>query len=131
MKPRHRPANDVEVLARPRLPATTRDAGDSASPTAARAADAFAATIGALADLPRVVVELQTRLTNLETRLTLAERRPYSVAEAARALGVSQKTIRRRVADGGLKVVRTGARIAIYLDEPGEDEVSAVVLKKP
>jgi excisionase family DNA binding protein len=130
MKPRHRPANDVEVLAR-RPPAKTRKAGDAANPTAARAADAFAATIGALADLPRVVVELQTRVTDLEMRLTLAERRPYSVAEAARALGVSQKTIRRRVADGSLKVIRTGSRIAIYLDEPREDEVSGVVLNNP
>jgi excisionase family DNA binding protein len=106
---------------------------DTASPRPRRAAtpstaEAFATTFGALADLPRVVAELQARLETLEGRLTVAERRPYSVADAAAALGVSQKTIRRRVADGSLRTVRTGSRIAIYLDEPTEDEVSAIVL---
>lgn len=81
-----------------------------------------------LADLPRIVAELQAKIETLETRLTLAERRPFTVAQASAALGVSQKTIRRRVADGSLRVVRTGSRIAIYLDEPSEDDVSAVVL---
>ena len=93
-------------------------------------AEAFATTFGALADLPRVVVELQARIETLEGRLTVAERRPYSVAEAAEALGVSEKTIRRRVVDGGLKVVRTGSRIAIYLDDPTEDEIGAIGLRR-
>jgi excisionase family DNA binding protein len=93
-------------------------------------AEAFAATFGALADLPRVVAELQARIETLESRLTVAERRPYTVAQAAEALGVSQKTIRRRVTEGSLKVVRTGSRIAIYLDDPSEDEISAIALRR-
>jgi excisionase family DNA binding protein len=105
---------------------------DTAAPRRATVptAEAFATTFGALADLPRVVAELQARIETLEGRLTVAERRPYSVAEAAAALGVSEKTIRRRVTDGGLKVVRTGSRIAIYLDDPTEDEISALALRR-
>jgi excisionase family DNA binding protein len=83
-----------------------------------------------LAQLPSVVAELHARVETLEGRLALAERRPFTVAQAAQALGVSQKTIRRRVADGALKVVRTGSRIAIYLDDAAEDEISGVALRR-
>ena len=68
-----------------------------------------------LAALPEVVEELQTRISELEERLTLAERRPYSVAQAAKALGVCEKTVRRRIDAGELQHQRTGARVVVYL----------------
>lgn len=68
-----------------------------------------------LATLPSVVDELQTRIEQLELRITVAERRPYAVAEAAKALGVSQKTIRRRIERGEIQHQRTGSRIVVYL----------------
>jgi len=83
-----------------------------------------------LAALPALVTELRIRIETLEGRLTVAERRPYTVAQAAGALGVSEKTIRRRVAAGSLKVARTGSRIAIYLDDPAENDVSAIALRR-
>jgi excisionase family DNA binding protein len=68
-----------------------------------------------LAALPDIVQQLQARVEGLEQRLTVAERRPYSVADAARALGVSEKTIRRRIAMGKIQHQRTGARVVVYL----------------
>jgi excisionase family DNA binding protein len=68
-----------------------------------------------LAALPEVVEQLQTRISELEERLTLAERRPYSVAQAAKALGVCEKTVRRRIDAGELQHQRTGARVVVYL----------------
>lgn len=68
-----------------------------------------------LAALPEVVEQLQTRISELEERLTLAERRPYSVAEAAKALGVCEKTVRRRIDAGELQHQRTGSRVVVYL----------------
>jgi excisionase family DNA binding protein len=68
-----------------------------------------------LAALPDVVEQLQNRISELEERLTLAERRPYSVAEAAKALGVCEKTVRRRIDAGELQHQRTGARVVVYL----------------
>lgn len=68
-----------------------------------------------LATLPSVVDELQARIQELEVRITVAERRPHSVADAAKALGVSQKTIRRRIERGEIQHQRTGSRVVVYL----------------
>jgi excisionase family DNA binding protein len=40
-------------------------------------------------------------------------RRPYSVEEAAEKAGVDDKTIRKEIASGKIKVVRFGRRILI------------------
>jgi excisionase family DNA binding protein len=71
-----------------------------------------------LAALPDVVDQLQERIEELEQRLTVAERRPFAVAEAAKALGVSEKTIRRRIERGEIQHQRTGSRIVVYLPRP-------------
>jgi excisionase family DNA binding protein len=72
--------------------------------------------LGALASLPAVVEQLRARLEELEERLAVAERRPYTVTEAARALGVSEKTIRRRIEAGQIRHAWTGRRVSVYLD---------------
>jgi excisionase family DNA binding protein len=74
-----------------------------------------AVDLAELAALPVVVEQLQTRVRELEQRLTIAERRPFSVAEAAKALGVCQKTVRRRIDAGELQHQRTGTRVVVYL----------------
>lgn len=71
-----------------------------------------------LATLPSVVDELQARIEQLEVRIAVAERRPYSVADAAKALGVSEKTIRRRIERGEIQHQRTGSRVVVYLPRP-------------
>ncbi|GMG85631.1 hypothetical protein LNKW23_48540 [Paralimibaculum aggregatum] len=40
--------------------------------------------------------------------------RHLTVAEFARARRCSEKTVRRRIADGSLPVIRTGRRVAIH-----------------
>ena len=72
-------------------------------------------SLEALGALPDIVEDLQRRVTELEGRLTVAERKPLSVADAAAALGVSTKTIRRRIAAGEIQHARTGARVVVYL----------------
>jgi excisionase family DNA binding protein len=42
-----------------------------------------------------------------------ALRRPYSVEEAAQKAGVDDKTIRKEIASGKIKVVRLGRRILV------------------
>lgn len=69
----------------------------------------------ALGALPDVVEDLQRRVAELEGRLTVAERKPVTVAAAAAALGVSTKTIRRRIAAGEIQHARTGSRVVVYL----------------
>lgn len=78
---------------------------------------ALSAALALLASLPDAVAHLEKRVAALEARLVVAERRPYSVAAASKALGVSEKTIRRKVATGALRYERTGSRIAVYLGE--------------
>jgi hypothetical protein len=64
-----------------------------------------------LADLPRVIQHLQERVQKLEVRLTVAERRPLIVAEAARALEVHPRTVRRMCARGELQQPRGLVRV--------------------
>lgn len=68
-----------------------------------------------LQQLPGVVARLQERVAELEDRLVVAERRPLTVAQAAEALGVAQRTIRRRIRAGTIQHRRTGRRVAVYL----------------
>ena len=69
-----------------------------------------------LAELPGIVQALQVRVQELERRLVVAERKAYSVNDAAKALGVSAKTVRRRITAGELQHKWTGKRVAVYLD---------------
>ena len=71
-----------------------------------------------LAALPGLVRQLQAQVAELEARLTVAERRPYTVQQAADALGVNPKTIRRRCAAGEMRHERVGTRVVVYLDPP-------------
>jgi len=41
----------------------------------------------------------------------------YPITEAAYMLGLSEKTLRRRIADGALETVRDGRRVFITADE--------------
>jgi excisionase family DNA binding protein len=68
-----------------------------------------------LASLPALVQQLQAEVDELRRRLTVAERRPYTVDEAARALGVDPKTIRRRCERGEMQHQRVGRRVVVYL----------------
>jgi len=85
--------------------------------------------IEALGALPDVVQDLQRRVAELEGRLTVAERKPLSVVDAAAALGVSTKTIRRRIAAGEIQHARTGARVVVYL--PPSRDTPADAKKAP
>jgi excisionase family DNA binding protein len=68
-----------------------------------------------LAELPGIVQTLLERVRELESRLVVAERRPMTVKQAAAALGVSEKTVRRQIDAGKLQHQRTGARVVVYL----------------
>ncbi|MEO8214951.1 MAG: excisionase family DNA-binding protein [Myxococcales bacterium] len=59
--------------------------------------------------LRALVLELQVRVARLEAR-------PLTVAQAAEQLGVTQKTIRRRIEAGTLASSRTGRRVVVHLD---------------
>ncbi|MCA1711651.1 MAG: excisionase family DNA-binding protein [Actinobacteria bacterium] len=61
------------------------------------------------------------------TRPTLASKNYETIAEAALRLGVSARTIRRRIADGHLRAYRFGPRL-IRLDA---GEVDAVLRRIP
>lgn len=68
-----------------------------------------------LQGLPAQMAEMRERITYLEDRLAIAERSPLTVAQAAQALGVTEKTVRRQIAAGKIQHRRTGSRVSVYL----------------
>jgi excisionase family DNA binding protein len=74
----------------------------------------FLVDLAQLAELPGMVQALQDRVRELESRLVVAERRPMTVKQAAAALGVSEKTVRRQCDAGKLPHRRIGSRITVY-----------------
>lgn len=72
-----------------------------------------------LLQLPEVVAELRREVQHLRTELASFQRSlpPHltSVSEAARQLGVSQKTVRRKIATGELASLRLGTAVRVDL----------------
>ncbi len=75
--------------------------------------------LAALADGPRLLGAVTQRLHGLRAQIDATARRLppalASAAEAARQLGVSIPTVRRRIRSGELPVVRLGGRVLIAL----------------
>lgn len=101
-----------------------------------RNADALAGLLGSLLDLPARLAALEAEVRGLRGEVAALRRSaPTALApvpEAAEALGVSQATVRRRIRDGSLPVVRLGRVVRVDLTAvraPPEVEVEAEVLR--
>ena len=79
----------------------------------------FGTLLAAFAESPRLLDALTRRLDELGAKLdAIAARLPpalTSVSEAARRLGLSTPTVRRRIKSGELPTVRIGARVLVDL----------------
>lgn len=62
--------------------------------------------------------------TDLLIRVAKLEARPLTVAQAARVLGVAEKTVRRRIEAGTLASTRTGRRVVVHLDHDPVGELA-------
>lgn len=62
--------------------------------------------------------------SELLIRVAKLEARPMTVAEAARVLGVAEKTVRRRIDAGTLASTRTGRRVVVHLDQDPVGELA-------
>lgn len=78
-----------------------------------------AAQFEELFKLPGMVLELTQQVHNLKDEISqlrsLMPPRLYTVKEAAGLLKVSQRTVRRRLEDGTLRLVRVGENIRVDL----------------
>lgn len=97
-------------------------------------AERLADAILALGRLPAVLAALEQRLGAVERDLDALRRAAppalVPVPEAARALAVSEATIRRRIRDGSVRGVRVGRSLRVDLSSlrgPSEAEVEAEV----
>lgn len=88
--------------------------------------------LAALADSPRLLGAVTQRLDDLGAKIdAIARRLPpalASAAEAARQMGVSVPTVRRRIRSGELPVVRRGGRVLVDLGAittPNADQIAA------
>jgi excisionase family DNA binding protein len=90
----------------------------------------LAASLTALLELPQQVQALTARVAELQEtvgRVAAATPRALvSVAQAAERLGVSVKTLRRRIKARELAVVRVGSRVLVDLSALGPIDVGAL-----
>jgi excisionase family DNA binding protein len=89
------------------------------------------ALLAAMADSPRLLGAVTQRLDELGAKIdAIARRLPPALAsasEAARQLGVSVPTVRRRIRSGELPIVRLGGRVLVDLGAitaPSADEIA-------
>lgn len=73
--------------------------------------DAFAA----LLDVPQQLAELRAEIVALRAAVEQS-RRMVPAVEAARELGISERTVRRWIADGKIAVVRMGRTLRVDLE---------------
>ncbi len=96
----------------------------------------FGALLAAFAESPRILDAVTRRLDELGAKVdAIAHRLPpalASVSEAARRLGLSIPTVRRRIKAGELPTVKIGARVLVDLSaiKPVVEEDIAVLAEQ-
>jgi excisionase family DNA binding protein len=81
--------------------------------------------VGPLPEPPEAVpAPAAPAAADLLMRVAKLEARPVTVAEAARVLGVAEKTVRRRIDAGTLASTRTGRRVVVHLDHDPVGELA-------
>lgn len=86
----------------------------------------FEDTIGAIVEaaVARAVAPLAAEVA----RLRQEAEKPLSIEQAAARLGISERTVRRRVKDGSLPATRVGARVLVQVGAvlPSSDQVVSI-----